>query len=415
MSLIPRDIYLTKISNALKFVPIIVLIGARQVGKSSILKMIATKGSIIFDGQDIEHSELFQQYSTIENYLKINLNSEISGTIFIDEFQYIFNISVILKLLVDRNPDLKIIVSGSSSLDIKQKVEESLAGRVRIIEVFSLSFHEYLLFKDKSLYLLYSRYSQNTKISIINKRILSLFDEFLIFGGLPRAALADRAADKIGILDDIYKTYLLKDVRSYIRGEDFIAFNKLLKLLSTQIGNMLNVHKLSDTINLPYARCEEYLDILQQMYIIRLLPPFVSNKRREITKMKKVFFLETGLRNIIYNSFSDMEYRVDNGALFENYVYLELLKKSDKSYDFHYYRTKDGAEIDFIVNNHYSIIPIEVKFKSYNNPKRIRSLTGFCERENISLSYVVNKDLSYNYEETFYVPGSLTGLLNLSG
>ncbi len=415
MSLIPRDFYLKKISNALKFVPIIVLIGARQVGKSSILKMIAAKDSIIFDGQDVEHSELFQQYSTIENYLKINLNSDISGTIFIDEFQYIFNISVILKILVDRNPDLKIIVSGSSSLDIKQKVEESLAGRVRIIEVFSLSFHEYLLFKDKSLYLLYSRYSKDTKISIINKRIVSFYNEYLIFGGLPRAALADRAVDKIEILDDIYKTYLLKDVRSYIRGEDFIAFNKLLKLLSTQIGNMVNVHKLSDTINLSYARCEEYLDILQQMYIIRLLPPFVSNKRREITKMKKVFFLDIGLRNIIYNSFSDMEYRVDNGAIFENYVYLELLKKSDKSYEFHYYRTKDGAEIDFIVNNHYSIIPIEVKFKSYNNPKKIRSLTSFCERENLSLAYVVNRDLSYNYEGTFYVPGSLTGLLDLSG
>jgi len=414
MELIPRESYLSQINNGLKFVPIIVLIGARQVGKSSLLKMLASEESIIFDGQDIEHTELFQQYSTIENYLKINLNPDISGTIFIDEFQYITNISVILKLLVDRNPNLKIIVSGSSSLDIRQKVEESLAGRVRIIEVFSLSFQEYLLFKDKSLFLLYSRYSYDTELTIINKKILSLFNEYLIFGGLPRAALADKSVDKIEILDDIYKTYLLKDVRSYIRGEDFIAFNKLLKILASQIGNMLNIHKLSGTINLSYARCEEYLDILQQMYILRLLPPYVSNKRREITKMKKVFFLDIGLRNIIYNSFNDMEYRVDNGALFENYVYLELLKNTDKSFNFYYYRTKDGAEIDFIVNNHYSLIPIEVKFKNYDKPKKIRALSSFCERENLPLSYVVNRNLAYNYDGMVYVPGTLAGLLNLS-
>ena len=414
MNLIPRDSYLTQINNGLKYVPIIVLIGARQVGKSSILKMLTSKESIIFDGQDIEHSELFQQYSTIENYLKINLNTDISGTVFIDEFQYISNISVVLKLLVDRNPNLKIIVSGSSSLDIRQKVEESLAGRVRVIEVFSLSFKEYLLFKDKDLSLLYTKYLYDTEVAIINKNILSLYNEYLIFGGLPRAALADGSVDKIEILDDIYKTYLLKDVRSYIRGEDFIAFNKLLKVLSSQIGNMLNVHKLSDTISLSYARCEEYLDILQQMYIIRLLPPYVSNKRREITKMEKVFFLDIGLRNIVYNGFNDMEYRVDNGALFENYVYLELLKKTDKSYNFYYYRTKDGAEIDFIVNNHYSIIPIEVKFKNYTKAKKIRSLTSFCERENLPVSYVVNRNLAYNYDGTVYVPGSLVGLLNLS-
>ncbi len=414
MDLYPREYYISHIRNGLKFVPIVILIGARQVGKSSIMKMVMNEDSVILDGQDIEHAELFQQYSTIENYLKINLDSGLSGTVFLDEFQYIPNISVIMKLLVDRNPDIKIVASGSSSLDILQNVRESLAGRVRIIEVFSLSFSEYLLFHDDNLFSLYSRYTLDTEFPVIDKRILLLFNEYLIFGGLPRAALANDSSDKMEILNDIYKTYLLKDVRSYIRNEDFVAFNKLLKILSSQTGNMINIHMLSNTIRLSYSRCEEYLAILQQMYIIKLLPPYVSNKRREITKMKKVFFLDTGLRNIIYNNFNSMEFRTDNGALFENYVYLELLKTSKRTFSYYYYRTKDGAEIDFIVNNNYSIIPVEVKYRNYDNPKRIRSLTSFCERENLPLSYIVNRNLTSAQNGMKYIPGPLVGRMDLS-
>ena len=206
---------------------------------------------------------------------------------------------MVIKLLVDRNPDIKIVASGSSSLDILQNIRESLAGRVRIIKVFSLSFSEYLLFHDDNLFSLYSKYTTDTEFPVIDKRILLLFNDYMTFGGLPRAALANDSSDKMEILNDIYKTYLLKNVRSYIRNEDFVAFNKLLKILSSQTGNMINIHKLSDTIRLSYSRCEEYLSILQQMYIIKLLPPYLTNKRREIAKIKKVFSLDTGLHNII--------------------------------------------------------------------------------------------------------------------
>ncbi len=143
--MIHRTTYLDKIENGFKQIPIIILIGARQVGKTSLMKdFITGKKSVFLIGQDAETAELFQKTSVIEQYLRVYLNQELDGFLMIDEFQYINGISTVIKLLTDKHPQLKVLCSGSSSLDILQKVEESLAGRVRIIEVLSLSFPEYL-------------------------------------------------------------------------------------------------------------------------------------------------------------------------------------------------------------------------------------------------------------------------------
>ena len=135
--------------------PIAVLIGARQVGKTSIMKMYPTEGfrnTLFLNGQDAEVAERFQKLSTIEQYLRVYLNEDLEGLLMIDEFQFVNGISTMLKLLTDKHERLKILCSGSSSLDILKNVEESLAGRVRVIEVLSLSFSEYLLFRDENLF-----------------------------------------------------------------------------------------------------------------------------------------------------------------------------------------------------------------------------------------------------------------------
>jgi len=138
MKLIRRIKYLEKIHNALKYLPVVVLTGSRQVGKTSIMEMLDFDNKLYLDGQDIDVQSLFVSYNTILEYLKVNLNKSLSGYLFIDEFQYINNVSTILKLLTDHNKNLKVIASGSSSLDILQNVKESMAGRVRVIEVYSL-------------------------------------------------------------------------------------------------------------------------------------------------------------------------------------------------------------------------------------------------------------------------------------
>lgn len=413
--IIPRHDYLQKIKNALEFIPIVVLTGARQVGKTTLMRSLNLEGKQLFlNGQNPEIIELFGKYSVIEAYLKSELDQGLEGILFIDEFQYIPDISTMLKLLADENPGLKIICSGSSSLDIMGKVTESMAGRVRIIPVFSLSFKEYIQFQDQVLFKKFQQYRINDPIEIIDKRIPILMAEYLLYGGLPKVALASKITDKTELLADIYQTYLLKDVRNYIRNEDFVGFNKLLKLLALQNGNLVNINSLSKEAAMQYKKTEDFLYILDQMYIIKLISPYVSNKRKEITRMKKMYFTDIGLRNIILNDFQEIEYRHDKGALFENFVYLELIKELSRPENIFFYRTKDGLEIDFLLDSTSVRIPFEAKFQSFAKPQGIPALKKFKLIESFNTAYLVNADLSVQEDDIIFIPGYFLSKVDIS-
>jgi predicted AAA+ superfamily ATPase len=406
--MIKRTAYLSKIENAFQTVPIVVLIGARQVGKTSIMQSLNFPNKMLFlNGQDIEIAALFNKLSTIENYLKVYLNESLEGYLLIDEFQYIDGISVIIKLLTDKHKQLKILCSGSSSLDILQKVEESLAGRVRIVEVSPLSFGEYLQFSDPSLFQLYLSFDENTPSSALTASIEQKFEEYLIFGGLPRAALVKSYADKIEILNDIYQTYLLKDIRNYIENEQVVGFNKLIQLLALQIGNLVNINKLSKESGLSYKICENFLFLLEQMYIIKMVSPFQGNQRKAISKMQKVYFYDVGLRNRLANSFNSMSLRNDNGAIFENVAFLELCKIKNNSTQIYFFRTADGTEVDFVINNLFSFKAIECKYKIFQKPARLKALENFCAQNNIHEKYVINQNLNTKNTETRFIQGFL--------
>lgn len=403
-----RLLYRDKIQNGFKNNPIVVLIGARQVGKTTLMEMFVKDTTPVWlNGQNFETAELFVQFSVIERYLQLHINNELDGLLVIDEFQYIEKISTLLKLLVDKYKKLKILCSGSSSLQIIQYVEESLAGRVRIINVYPLNFVEYVKFQNFDLWQKFQKLEIFDDVTVLFPQIPQLFIEYLTYGGLPKVANTHDYTEKIELLNDIYRTYLLKDVKQFIKNQDFVAFNKLLKLLSAQIGNMLNINEIANTIQLPYRRCEEYISILEQMFIINLLAPFSSNTRKEISKMKKIYFCDTGLRNIVYNSFNDMDIRVDKGQIFENFVYLQLLAKH-KPENINYYRTKDNTEIDFILKTRQgNIIPIEAKFKSYKKVQKNRAITEFAKKYQISNAFIVNTSLNQVNENQQYIQAYL--------
>lgn len=407
--MIVRNGYKERIQSAFKLVPIVVLIGARQVGKTSIMKAYPTENfrNVLFlNGQDVEVAARFQQFSTIEQYLKIYLNEELNGLLLLDEFQFIQGISTMLKLLTDKYDDLRILCSGSSSLDILQNIEESLAGRVRVIEVLSLSFSEYLLFKDEKLWKLQQELQDGNDEALVAP-LQQVYEEYLIYGGLPRTALTNNPQEKVELLNDIYQTYLLNDVRHYIANEHFVGFNKLLRLLAVQIGNLVNVNDLSRESGLPYARCEEYIYLLQKMYIIKLVEPFFTNKRKVIGKMNKVYFCDLGLRNIIYNSFNEIGFRTDNGALFENYVLLELWRNRKASDTIYFYRTQNGTEVDYVLDGALRKLAVECKYKRLQNPLSIPSLNNFADEEKIELRYIANINLEAEYKGVHLVPGIL--------
>lgn len=408
--MIERRDYIEKVANAFKLLPIVVLIGARQVGKTSIMNMYpkdAYRDTLLLNGQDAETASLFDQLSTIEEYLRVYLNSDFDGLLMIDEFQYIDGVSVILKLLADRHDKLKILCTGSSSLDILQHVEESMAGRVRIIEVLSLSFAEYLTFKNGKLYDLQQSIDDMGNPSL-TEPLQQVYQEYLIYGGLPRAALTDNQREKAEVLNDIYQTYLLNDVRRYISNAHFVGFNRLLRLLAAQIGNLVNINELSRESGLSYTDCEKYLHLLQHMYIIKLVEPFFTNKRKVIGKMKKVYFCDLGLRNIIYSSFNEMAFRTDNGAIFENEVFLELWRSRQASETIQFYRTQNGTEVDFVIDGPFNRKAVECKYKRFNRLTSIASLNGFCNDEGINHRYVANINAAGMLGDLQFIPGIFT-------
>ena len=404
--MIVRKTYEERITKAFQLLPIVVLIGARQVGKTSIMQMYpkdSFSSTLMLNGQDSETATRFQKLSTIELYLKVYINEQLDGLLLIDEFQYINGISVMLKLLTDKHPRLKVLCSGSSSLDILQNVEESLAGRVRIIEVLSLSFTEYLLFKDERLYRMQQQLTDDDAVLI--DQLQAAYQEYLVYGGLPRTALASSAEEKAELLNDIYQTYLINDVRHYIANEHFVGFNRLLRLLATQIGNLVNVNELSRESGLPYGTCEEYIHLLQKMYIIKLIEPYFTNKRKVIGKMKKVYFCDLGLRNIVYNSFNAMPFRTDNGAIFENEILLELWRGRRASENILFYRTQNGTEVDFVLDGPCRKLAVECKYKRFEQPVSIMSLNNFAAEEGIDRKFIANINATFIHRETQFVPG----------
>jgi uncharacterized protein len=407
---IKRERYLNKIEEGFRIVPIVILIGARQVGKTTLMKTLDIhEDSLFLNGQDPEIAELFQRFSTIEQYLQVYLNSELKGYLLLDEFQFINGISTMLKLLTDKYPDIKILCSGSSSLNILQQIDESLAGRVRTFEVLSLSFAEYLLFKDENLSKIYNGLHIDIESSALTAPIEAAFSNYMLYGGLPRAALTEKPEEKIEILNDIYRTYLLKDVRSYVSNEHFVGFNKLVRILASQIGNLLNISEISRETGLPYRSCEEYLSLLEQMYIIKMIEPYFTNKRKVISKMKKVFFCDIGLRNMIEGNFNDISIRGDNGAVFENYVMLELWRNIKAGGSVQFFRTSDGTEVDFVVTQLNRKYALECKFKTLNKPLSLSALNNFCNNEAIGERYIVNRNLNISHNGAKLIQGYLTG------
>lgn len=402
-----REQYIERISFGFEAVPIVVLIGARQVGKTSLMQMYPTEGDKLFiNGQDPETALIFLQFSQLEQYLKVYLNETISGHLLIDEFQFIHGISTMLKLLTDKYSNLKVLCSGSSSIGILQEVEESLAGRLRTIEVYPLSFSEYLMFQDEKLYRLFLSLSPLTPASPLDHQFEHLLEEYILFGGLPRAAIAKDRKQKLAILEDIYKTYLMHDVRSFIRNEHMTGFNKLLRMLSAQVGNLLNINELSRETGLTYRLCEDYIELLQQMYIIRLAEPFSSNIRSTISKMKKIYFCDSGLRNMIQGDFTEMQFRADNGALFENYVLMELSRKLMPGGSVRYFRTTNGTEVDFVVNQLVERIAIECKYKKMGDkPAHSRALHQFLKTEGAGKSVIVTRDLNGFDKDVQFIKG----------
>lgn len=351
---------------------ILVLHGARQTGKTSILLYLINELNqkrfphYYVDLEDFRLKEVLDNGP--EELVKLlreeGFNPDKKTFVLIDEIQHLVNPSSFLKLIADHHKNLKLIVSGSSSFEIKSKFKDSLAGRTLEFEVFPLSFEEFMIFKGRPLP---ERIGVLTSKKIEELRIY--FKEYALHGGYPKITLTSSIDLKEKYLKQLIDTYVKKDIRDIASIKDVYKFNKLLEVLASQSGNLLNIHEISNLSQMAKQTVEKYLFILENTYVIKLLRPFSGNIRNELFKSPKIFFYDTGLMQVLWLKSLQKELI---GSVFETAIFGELTKKHSKDSVF-YWRTADKKEIDFVLKEKKNIAPIEVKINfGQFNPGAIR-------------------------------------------
>ncbi len=378
-----------KILSLLKTRDIIVIHGARQVGKSSLMRYLINhhikENYFYMDLENLEYLELCNKGPEAVNKFLIGkgLNAEKRIILLIDEIQYLKNPSNFLKIFHDHYDNIKLIVSGSSSFDIKRKFKESLVGRTINFELFPLDFEEFLEFKGKK----YALKRENP--AEINNELISLFEEYNSFGGYPKIVLEKNEENKKLMLSQIISTYIKKDIRDLGNIRDIESFNRLLIILASQSGNLLNVEELSNTLGIDQKTIKEWLFLLEATYIIKLVRPYHKNIRSELTKNPKIFFIDTGLMHLLHlKNFP----KTMLGNSLENSIFSELLKNGA---ELNFWRTTNKQEVDFIVLDG-KITAIEVKL---NFQQSITNSLSFFKEKYHSRDFVValygNKDKSF--------------------
>lgn len=386
---IERDI-IKEIIPWLKREEIIVVIGARQTGKSVLLYqliydlLLPRTQNIHYFNLDIPHHLRF--FSNPDRLIDLVVKSKGKAYIFIDEIQRLRDSGLFLKGIYDLHLPVKLVVSGSSALEIKSKVHEALTGRKVVFQLNPFNFNE-----------LYRALSPNKNFNNISKSARfhkAVLGHYLTYGSYPAVALAKNNKFKLQLLQEIFQSYLEKDVKDFLKIENENAFRNLVKILASQIGNLVNKDELSNTLGIHKHTLENYLFYLEQTFIVDFVRPFYKNPRKELLKSPKIYFRDLGIRNFAIGGFGDFEFRPDRGGLFENFSYLCLKGLLGNSTPLHFWRTKAGAEVDFVVTPGLTSIPFETKAADLKEFKISRSLRSFLGTYKPKEAYYLNLSLS---------------------
>jgi len=389
-----------KIEQYLETSEIIAIFGPRQVGKTTLLKELHSRVSnpIFLTFEDIELKILFEE--DIKSFIALYI--EPYEHIFIDEFQYANMGGKHLKYIYDTT-DKKIFISGSSAMELSINAVKYLVGRIFVFSLYSFSFGEFLRVKDEKLYGLYIK-SDSSISTVLSKKIYVYMEEYLTYGGYPRVILSKSEDEKKEVLKNLLSIYLLRDIKEIAKITDETKMYKLLKALSLQIGNVVVYNELSTLIGVNAVQLKTYLSVFEKAFLTKSITPFFTNKRLEIVKNPEIFFLDMGLRNVIIKNFSALEDRVDKSAMLENFVFRELIERDVK-----YYRTKNGAEVDFIIDD---TIPVEIK-SNLTSMKISKSYHYFLENYKPKKGYVLNFNQSgekaFNGVDVVFLPHFMSG------
>lgn len=372
------------------------IIGPRQAGKTTLMEMLKehldNRGErTLFLNLDIEWDRPhFESQAALLKKIELELGRQ-RGYVFIDEIQRKDDAGLFLKGLFDLKLPYKFIISGSGSLELKQKIHESLVGRKRLFELSTVTLGEFI--NHRTDY----RYEENLAdfLAIETDRAQQLLSEYMQFGGYPRIVMVAEQREKLRLIDEIYRSILEKDIAYLLKLDKPDVFSALIKMLAGQVGQLMNYTELASTLNVSFATVKNYLWYAQKIFLVELIAPYARNVRKEISKSPVPYFWDLGLRNYSLGLFGHLESPFEKGFVFENLVFLLLRQKLRfKAAKLNYWRTKDKAEVDFVIEAGKRLIPVEVKYKHLERDKVPASLRSFIAKYNPEKAYIINLDLN---------------------
>ncbi|PIR42686.1 ATPase [candidate division WWE3 bacterium CG_4_9_14_0_2_um_filter_35_11] len=332
---------------------VLVLTGARQVGKTTtikwILSQIQSENKYYFDLENISNRKLFlvSDYdSLIQEFQNLGLDISQKMYIAVDEIQLLPELPSIVKYLHDHY-NIKFLITGSSSYYLKNLFSESMAGRKIIYELYPLSFSEFLRFRQEDYIL--PKFSYSAKFSkFAYQKLGQLYQEYTEFGGLPKVVLISDLQDKKKQLEMIFSSYINLDVQILSEFRSVKEFAKLVELLAGRIGNKINVSQLSKILGITRQTIDSYLAFMEQTYLIRLIQPFSKSADVRFRMSPKLYFVDTGIANINYD--------LSVGAKFENTLCHQLFLHANQNVFGRKltYFADDNSEIGFILNDDYA-------------------------------------------------------------
>lgn len=362
-----------EVEQRMKKQKVMLIYGARRVGKTVLLKEIVNNqpgNKLILNGESADTAELLNNRS-ISNYRRLFSGLDVLA---IDEAQHIPEIGSILKLIVDEVEGIKVIATGSSTFDLQNKVGEPLVGRYSQFMLTPLSIEEL------------SAYESGFDTMTRN-------EGRLIYGLYPELIGIENDIEKREYLTDIVNSYLLRDILIYDGLKHSQKLFDLLRLLAWQVGSEVSIDELGRSLSLSRNTVERYMDLLQKVFVIFKVGGYSKNLRKEVTKSSKWYFQDTGIRNAILRDFRPFNLRPESerGALWENFIISERMKKAINHRlptQFYFWRTYDQQEIDLLEENDGQLHAFEIK-AGKANPKVPKVFREAYPEASFS---VINKD-----------------------
>lgn len=331
-----------KIASVLNGKKAVTIMGAQQVGKSTLLKMMLSDRTDVmwFNGDEYDVKELFSDITSTR------LRSIIADhrIVVIDEAQRIQDIGLKIKLITDNIPDVQVIATGSSSFELASKINEPLTGRKREYKMFPLTFGEMV-----------------NHTNLLEE--LRMIPHRMVYGYYPE--VVESVGEERAVLKELSESYLYRDILSFDKIMKSEKLVKLLQALAYQIGSQVSYNEIGQTVGLDSKTVERYIDILEKSYIIFRLKSYARNLRNELKASRKIYFWDLGIRNAVIGNYSQVESRTDVGNLWENFVIAERLKKNhyDGSYaQSWFWRTQQQKEIDYLEDADGEIKAFEIKW-----------------------------------------------------